>query len=252
MSKWVLKGLRTGIKTTHYPKREETASGVSPGRPNGGKVTHGDQIVSLCTTGALAKDGDIVSVDYTRCIHCFRCLRTANPLDWQRGYECAATVSVDESGQRKLKKAFHRSLHIRIVDAGACGACLSEISQIGKPYYNIHRLGFFITPTPRDADILFVAGPVTDHMRLPLMKTYEAMPAPKLVLAIGTCALSGGIFGPSFASCGGVSEVLSVDIAVPGCPPPPLAIIHGLLLAVEQKPSALLISPEFDAERARL
>jgi Ni,Fe-hydrogenase III small subunit len=143
-----------------------------------------------------------------------------------------------------LGKAFHRSLHVRFVDGGACGACLSEVEQINKPYYNMHRLGFFITPTPREADILLVAGPVTDPMRLPLQKAFEAMPTPKRVLAIGACALSGGVFGPSFASGSGVSELIPVDIGVPGCPPPPLAILHGLLLAVSRKPSASLTFPE--------
>jgi Ni,Fe-hydrogenase III small subunit len=153
-------------------------------------------------------------------------------------------MAANDDATPKLGKAFGRSLHIRFVDSGACGACLSEIEQINKPFYNIHRLGFFITPTPREADILMVAGPVTDHMRLPIQKAYAAMPTPKRVLAIGTCALSGGIYGPSFASEAGVPELISVDLGVPGCPPPPLAIIHGLLLAVGRKTSASLTFPE--------
>ena len=107
-------------------------------------------------------------------------------------------------GQEEIGQGLRRSLHIRVVDAGACGSCLSEIEQINKPYYNMHRLGFFVTPTPREADVLLVAGPVTDHMRLALLKAYEAMPTPKAVVAVGACALSGGVFGPSFASYGGV------------------------------------------------
>jgi Ni,Fe-hydrogenase III small subunit len=125
-----------------------------------------------------------------------------------------------------------------VVDAGACGACLSEIEQLNKPYYNIHRLGFFLTPTPREADVLLVAGPVTDHMRMALKKAYEAMPTPKRVVAVGACALCGGVFGPSFISGGGASDIVPVDVAVPGCPPPPLALIHGLLATVGRKPSA--------------
>ena len=136
---------------------------------------------------------------------------------------------------RKLAGMFGRSLHVRFVDAGACGACMSEARQINNPYYNMHRLGFFITPTPRNADILLVAGPVSDAMRLPLRKTYEAMPAPKRVVAIGACAVSGGVFGPSFAAAGGAAEIIPVDVVVPGCPPPPLAILHGLLLVVREK-----------------
>jgi Ni,Fe-hydrogenase III small subunit len=154
-----------------------------------------------------------------------------------------------DGGGNLMGKAFHRSLHVRFVDGGACGACVSEIEQINKPYYNMHRLGFFVTPTPREADVLLVAGPVTDHMRLPLIKAYAAMPPPKRVIAIGACALSGGVFGPSFASGAGLAEFIPVDIGVPGCPPPPLAIVHGLLLAVSRKPSASLLFPESTVER---
>ena len=149
---------------------------------------------------------------------------------------------VRHAALHKLAGMFGRSLHVRFVDAGACGACMSEARQINNPYYNMHRLGFFITPTPRSADILLVAGPVSDAMRLPLRKTYEAMPTPKRVVAIGACAASGGVFGPSFAAFGGAAEIIPVDVIVPGCPPPPLAILHGLLVAVERKPPSALVS----------
>ena len=113
----------------------------------------------------------------------------------------------------------------------------------------MHRLGFFVTPTPRNADVLLVAGPVSDEMRLPLRKTYEAMPTPKRVVAIGACAISGGVFGPSFAASGGVGEVIPVDVIVPGCPPPPLAILHGLLAVIGKKPPMPKVSspPESEA-----
>jgi len=104
----------------------------------------------------------------------------------------------------------------------------------------MHRLGFFLTPTPRTADVLLLAGPLTEHMRHPLTRVYDAMPTPKRVIAVGTCAISGGPFGPSFASNSGVTEVVPVDVFVPGCPPPPLAIIHALLLLVGRTvPSSL-------------
>ncbi|MGC8625804.1 MAG: NADH-quinone oxidoreductase subunit B family protein, partial [Phycisphaerae bacterium] len=125
---------------------------------------------------------------------------------------------------------FKKSLHIRLVDSGSCDAVMQEIKQLAKPYYNMHKLGFFITPTPRHADVLMVTGPVTSHMRLALKKTYDAMPGPKWVIAVGNCAISGCVFAPSFMSVGAVSNVIPVDVQVPGCPPPPLAILHGLLL----------------------
>jgi Ni,Fe-hydrogenase III small subunit/ferredoxin-like protein FixX len=231
MTKWVFKGLQTGIKTTAYPKAEETAVGVSPGRPAGMQFAREEEaraVASLCPTNAVTSVKDEILVDQGRCIHCFRCKREEQQsISWEEDYEWADFTS---EGSR-LERPFYRSLHIRIVDAGACAACMSEIKQISSPYYNIHRLGFFITPTPRAADVLLVAGPLTDHMRLPLKKCYEAVPQPKRVIAVGTCALSGGIFGPSFAASAGVCRTVSVDIQVPGCPPPPLAILHALLMA---------------------
>ena len=165
----------------------------------------------------------------------------AEEAAWEPGYEWAVQVSDVATALRKLTGMFGRSLHVRFVDAGACGACMSEARQINNPYYNMHRLGFFITPTPRSADVLLVAGPVSDAMQLPLRKTYEAMPTPKRVVAIGACAASGGVFGPSFAALGGAAEIIPVDVIVPGCPPPPLAILHGLLVAVQRKPPAALV-----------
>ncbi|HYA40109.1 MAG TPA: hypothetical protein VEF34_02300 [Syntrophobacteraceae bacterium] len=194
MSKWVLKGLRTGIVTTCYPDRDETAPGVSPGRPFDKESSIE---IDRCPTKALVRYGRSISVDYRRCVHCFRCARGEQGLvQWQDGYEWAAHTDPSRESF-SLGDVFRTSLHIRVIDAGACGACLSEIEQFNKPYYNIHRLGFFVTPTPREADVLLVAGPLTDHMRMPLMKAYEAMPTPKAVIAVGACALSGGVFGPS-------------------------------------------------------
>lgn len=134
--------------------------------------------------------------------------------------------------------SFRRSLHIRHIDTGSDGSEEAEILALGNPYYDISRLGIFFTPSPRHADILLVTGPVTRAMEQPLRRTYEAMPSPKLVMAVGTSACSGGIFGTSYATLGGVDRVLPVDVYVPGSPPSPLSLLHGLLLAVgriEQK-----------------
>ena len=252
MANWVLRGLRTGIRTTAYPKRPESAPGVSPGRPVGSRLGSTEKAESLadrCPTRAVApRDGGGVAIDHGRCVHCFRCHRDADDAaaDWEPSYEWAAYAHDDWATTPKLENAFGRSLHIRFVDAGACGACMSEARQINSPYYNMHRLGFFTTPTPRNADVLLVAGPVSDAMRGPLRQTYAAMPPPKRVVAIGACAISGGVFGPSFASASGVADIIPVDIVVPGCPPPPLAILHALLLVVERKPPSALVSPPPD------
>lgn len=138
------------------------------------------------------------------------------------------------NSQGPLPVRFRHSVHVRFVDAGADGALISEVRLIDAPPYNLHRFGIFITATPRDADVLLVAGPVTKAMREPLRKAFDAMPTPKRVVAIGDDAIDGGIFGQGFASAGGVGAVIPVDFIVPGCPPPPLAIIHGLLAAAGQ------------------
>ncbi|NOX25467.1 MAG: NADH:ubiquinone oxidoreductase [Deltaproteobacteria bacterium] len=244
MSQWVRKGIQTGIKTTAYPAREETAAGVSPGRPVGGDYSEQttEALIACCPTQALSQIDHRLVVDYRRCVHCFRCRDgLAASIAWQQGYEWAGAAG-DEPPS--LGDEFSRcSIHILVVDAGDCGACLNEVKQLNNPYYNMHRLGFFITPTPRQADILLVVGPGTDQMRLALRKAYEAMPAPKRVVAVGTCALSGSVFGPSFVSAGGISQILPVDIEIPGQPPPPLAILHGLLAVVGRKAPVSLISP---------
>jgi Ni,Fe-hydrogenase III small subunit len=246
MANWVLRGLRTGIKTSAYPRRHDDAPGVSPGRPVGTRVkssSAADNLVARCPTSAITQNNGGVAIEHGRCVHCFRCQRDVNEAAaWESGYEWGAYADETKTARQKLDNIFGRSLHIRFVDAGACGACVSEARQLNNPYYNMHRLGFFITPTPRNADILLVAGPVSDAMRLPLQKTYEAMPTPKRVVAIGACAISGGVFGPSFAASGGVAEIIPVDVAVPGCPPPPLAILHALLVVVERKPPSALTS----------
>jgi len=241
MSQWVIKGIRAGIKTSAYPAQAETAAGVSPGVPTGGDLSANEiaALIARCPTGVFTeRDGRII-VDYRRCVHCYRCVRgVERPVDWRQTYEWGTV----RDGQHEFAQPFHRSIHIIVVDAGDCGACLNEVKQLNNPYYNMHRLGFFITPTPRHADVLLVVGPVTDHLRDALRKTYDAMPTPKRVVAVGACALSGGVFADSFVCAKGVADVLPVDVEVPGHPPPPLAILHGLLVAVGRKPSAALIA----------
>jgi len=129
-----------------------------------------------------------------------------------------------------------RALAIRHVDAGSCNGCELEINALNNPYYNIEGLGIRFVASPRHADMLLVTGPVSRHMEVALRRTYDATPAPKLVVAVGDCGRNGGIFGESYASCGGVSNVIPVDVTVPGCPPPPAEILAGILAAVQARP----------------
>lgn len=130
---------------------------------------------------------------------------------------------------------FAGALTIRHVDAGSCNGCELEIHATNNPYYNLEGLGIRFVASPRHADLLLVTGPVSRHMETALRRTYDAIPDPKLVVAVGDCGCSGGIFGESYASCGRVSNVIPVDVAVPGCPPSPYAILRGILTAIAQR-----------------
>src|SRR6185369_3954558 len=128
-----------------------------------------------------------------------------------------------------------QALAIREVDAGSCNGCELEINALNNPYYNLEGLGIKFVASPRHADLLLVTGPVSRHMAVALKRTYDATPEPKLVVAVGDCACNGGIFGESYASCGRVSNVIPVDVAVPGCPPTPFAIMQGILTAISTR-----------------
>jgi Ni,Fe-hydrogenase III small subunit len=132
----------------------------------------------------------------------------------------------------EVLKRFHGSLAIRHVDAGSCNGCELEINALNNPYYNLEGLGIRFVASPRHADMLLVTGPVSRHMETALKRTYDATPEPKLVVALGDCGCTGGIYGESYASLGRVSNVIPVDVAVPGCPPTPLAIMQGILTAI--------------------
>ena len=135
----------------------------------------------------------------------------------------------------EILKILGRALTIREVDAGSCNGCELEINALGNVYYNLEGLGIKFVASPRHADMLLITGPVSRNMSRALTVTDEAMPAPKIVVVVGDCAINGGIFGESYASLGGVSKVLNVDLEIPGCPPEPIAILEGILSAVRYR-----------------
>ena len=135
----------------------------------------------------------------------------------------------------EILKVLGRALTIREVDAGSCNGCELEIHALNNPYYNIEGRGIKFVASPRHADMLLVTGPVTKNMENAVRIVYDCTPDPKLVVAVGDCGCSGGIFGESYASCGRVANVIPVDVAVPGCPPPPLALMQGILAAVSRR-----------------
>jgi len=144
----------------------------------------------------------------------------------------ADAKSLGRKARETIHKVLGRSLAIREVDAGSCNGCEVEIVALNNPIHDIERFGIQFVASPRHADMLLVTGPVTRNMELALLKTYRAMPEPKAVVAVGACGISGGIFGENYASLGGVDTVLPVDVYIPGCPPRPQALLHGILLAV--------------------
>jgi len=143
----------------------------------------------------------------------------------------------DEIGndlKNKIDKTFGRSLAIREIDAGSCNGCEIEISALNNPIYDIEQFGIHFVASPRHADILLVTGPASKNMEKALKIAYDSTPEPKMVIAVGACACSGGIFGQNYATTGGIDGIVPVDVFIPGCPPRPQALIYGILLAINK------------------
>lgn len=144
-------------------------------------------------------------------------------------------ISLDHDAQKlgsAIVGAFGRSLSIRALDAGSCHGCELELHALNNPYYNLEGMGLRFVASPRHADLLLVTGPVSSNMILAVQRTYEAMPGPRLVVSVGDCACTGGVFGKTYASRGKVSEVIPVDVTVNGCPPTPMQVLRGIFQAV--------------------
>jgi NADH-quinone oxidoreductase B subunit len=147
-------------------------------------------------------------------------------------------AALDHAARRRLG----RSLSIREVDAGSCNGCELEIHALNNAFYDLERFGIRFVASPRHADVLMVTGPVTRNMREALERTYDATPNPKWVVAVGDCARNGGCFAGSYAVVGGVSEVVPVDLHIPGCPPAPTAMLQGLLALLERADAGAVTS----------
>jgi Ni,Fe-hydrogenase III small subunit/Pyruvate/2-oxoacid:ferredoxin oxidoreductase delta subunit len=256
---WTLFGLRQGQATLAWPRVEgETGQPGVLGMPRFAPercAPDCDACAAACPTSAIAVDtGNTgaarLAIDYGRCVVCQLCVEacpseaaTAS-FDWAFGVRERADLLRSPAGATGAPRAapapreaaFRRSLHIRHVDAGSCNGCESELQALNNPFYNLHRLGIFFTPSPRFADLLLVTGPVTYAMHEPLRRTYEAMPEPRWVMAAGTCAVSGGAVGGGYACGNGLDGVLPVDLYLPGCPPNPSAFIEALLMFLDRAP----------------
>jgi Ni,Fe-hydrogenase III small subunit/Pyruvate/2-oxoacid:ferredoxin oxidoreductase delta subunit len=268
----IRQSLKTGVVTTSYPQTPPEVSSRARGKPeiDWPKWKDARPATAICPTGAIecvdTNSQRTASLDLGKCIFCGLCadvdqaIRMTNQCELaasrradlkvtaryqlnadgthQRLLEAPVTAdkeSLEQSGrqlQETIRRVLGRSLHIREVDAGSCNGCEIEIVGLNSPVYDIERFGIHFVASPRHADMLLVTGPVTRNMEQALRKTYDAMPAPRLVVAVGACGCSGGIFGRNYASLGGLDAVLPVDVYVPGCPPNPHALLHGILVAI--------------------
>jgi Ni,Fe-hydrogenase III small subunit/ferredoxin len=254
---WVTRGLRNGLLTTRYPARPD---GYGDGWRGGVVVRETltrDSVAGLagiCPTGAVTSGpGGSPAVDRGKCILCGRCVAERPDLfGFDPSFEVAslarpalvvpptqettASLAVLRTSLARRVGALRRSVHLRHVDAGSDGAEEWEVAALLGPVYDIHRLGIFFTASPRHADLLLVTGAGSAGMSGPLRLSYEAMPDPRVVMAVGTDAIGGGIVSPSYATGGGVSDRVPVDVWVPGSPPSPFSILHGILMAIGRLP----------------
>ncbi len=261
---------RTGVLTERNPFGTSVSFGFPVIDFN--RCTACEACAGSCPTGAIRADAPrpdrtTLSLSYAACIQCRECVAGCpeGAIEVSNAVEVAAytreqlaqtaTFDIDPAGRatfrheevlrgaslaesaarlrERIRGRLGRSLHVRQVDAGSCNGCELEIAATTNPLYDLERFGIHFVASPRHADLLLVTGPVTRNMELALQRTYEATPEPRIVVAVGACGCSGGIFGEgTYASVGGVDRVVPVDVYVPGCPPRPQAILNGLLVAM--------------------
>lgn len=205
-------------------------------------------------TQAAEKKQTQITLDMGKCILCGRCGEAAPDIfkieskyapSTKKRLELVESLdeiieenkSYEEAGKQlkeKIGKILGRSLAVREVDAGSCNGCEVEITALNNPIYDVERFGIHFVASPRHADVLLVTGPASRNMEMALKRTFEATPDPKIVVAVGACGCSGGIFGDTYATTGGIDRVVPVDVYIPGCPPRPEAILYGLLMAVDR------------------
>ncbi len=229
---WVLRGLKKGVLTTRYPRTPPTSEEIPQSSQPPMATQHADWPGGEkgCPTSAI--NSQERKIDLGMCVYCRLCSSAGFSFeDGNNDKTRALQASVVLQNVRSARQIFGRSLQALMIDVGSCNACNLEVLNLSNPYYDLTRLGISLTNSPKHADALLVVGALNPAMVDVLKRTYESMPEPKLVISVGACAISGGIFRGTEGFVSSVREVIPVDVTVPGCPPSPVQILEGLLLA---------------------
>jgi Ni,Fe-hydrogenase III small subunit/ferredoxin len=245
--------LKQGHRTISYPAQVPALPERFRGLPlvDSSKCTDGCRACAdACPTNALTSDGQTMRLDLGRCLFCTDCASACpeGALSYTRDHRLATrtrddlilegqTLRLAQALDDKSRRLFGRSLKLRQVSAGGCNACEADLNVLGTVVFDLGRFGIQFVASPRHADGIVVTGPVTENMRTALLSTYAAVPAPKLVIAVGACAISGGPYVDNPEVHNGCASVLPVDLFIPGCPPHPMTILDGLLRLLDRLPA---------------
>ncbi len=232
-----------GYKTTKYPKAEVKLVERYRGLPDVNQDAPAE-LIAKCAAGCPqdAIDVDQKLVDMGRCVFCGACERISEGkfVSFTNSFETSTSVrehlltggelpALADHSKQHFKKLFGRSLQLRQVSAAGCNACEADLNVLATPFFDLSRFGINFVASPRHSDGVVVTGPISKNMKSALMTTYNAIPAPKVVVAVGACAISGGPFAGSPEVSIGLDSILPVDLYIPGCPPHPMSNLHGLL-----------------------